>query len=84
MNPVTPTTISRMMISTNRLISPSRTNWNVVESALGRRATIPAMMISEMPLPIPRSVTCSPIHITNIEPAVTVSTVMMRKLQPGA
>ena len=46
--------------------------------ALGSRATIPAMMISEMPLPIPRSVICSPIHITNIVPAVTVSTVIMR------
>ncbi len=56
----------------------------MVDSALGRRATMPAMMISEMPLPIPRSVICSPIHITNIEPAVTVTTVMMRKLQPGA
>ena len=53
------------------LISPSRTNCAVVPIALGRRATIPAMMISEMPLPIPRSVICSPIHIRNIVPAVT-------------
>ena len=55
-------------MSRKMLISPSRTNCAVVPIALGSRATIPAMMISEMPLPIPRSVICSPIHIRNIVP----------------
>src|SRR5690242_10907793 len=41
---------------------------------LGRRATIEAKIISEMPLPIPRWVISSPIHITSTEPAVKQST----------
>ena len=70
-------------MSKKMLISPSRTNCAVVLIALGRRATIPAMMISEMPLPIPRSVICSPIHIRNIVPAVTVITVITINPGPG-
>ena len=65
------------------LISPSRTNCTVVLIALGSRATIPAMITSEIPLPIPRSVICSPIHITNIAPAVTVITVNAMNASPG-
>ena len=65
------------------LISPLRTNSKVVPSALGRRAMMPDMMISEMPLPTPRSVICSPIHITNMVPAVTVITVIAMKPAPG-
>jgi hypothetical protein len=30
----------------------------------GKPATMPAKMISEMPLPMPRAVICSPIHIS--------------------
>ena len=37
---------------------------------------MPAKMISEMPLPIPRSLICSPSHMTNAVPVVSVSTVM--------
>ena len=70
-------------MSRKMLISPSRTNCTVVPIALGRRATMPAMMISEMPLPMPRSVICSPIHMRNIVPAVTVSTVITMKPGPG-
>ena len=35
------------------------------------RDTIPAKISSEMPLPMPRWVICSPSHIRKIEPAVT-------------
>ena len=35
---------------------------------------MPARMIIEMPLPMPRSVICSPSHIRNIVPAVSVIT----------
>src|SRR4051794_21648974 len=41
---------------------------------LGSRATIEAKIISEMPLPMPRWVISSPIHITITEPAVRHST----------
>jgi hypothetical protein len=37
-----------------------------------------------MPLPMPRSVICSPIHMTRTDPVVSVSTVMSRKAQPGS
>ena len=37
-----------------------------------------------MPLPRPRSVICSPSHIKNIVPAVSVHTAVMRKPMPGA
>ena len=51
--------------------------------ALGKRAIMPAMMINEIPLPTQRSVICSPIHIRNIVPAVTVSTVITSNPIPG-
>ena len=51
--------------------------------AEGIRATIPAKMISEMPLPMPRSVIISPSHMMNAVPEVRVSTVIRRKAQPG-
>ena len=43
----------------------------------GRPATIEAKIISEMPLPMPRWVISSPIHMTRIEPAVRHSTTRM-------
>lgn len=41
-------------------------------------------MINEIPFPMPLSVTCSPIHIRNMVPAVRVITVMTRKAMPGS
>ena len=41
---------------------------------VGSCATMPAMMISEVPLPTPYSVICSPIHVTISVPVVSVST----------
>ena len=37
--------------------------------------TMPAVMIKEIPLPIPRSVICSPNHIRNIVPVTKQTTV---------
>ncbi len=45
---------------------------------------MPAKMISEMPLPMPRSLICSPSHMMNAVPVVSVSTVIKRKPQPGS
>ena len=47
--------------------------------ALGRPATMPAMMMSDVPLPTPRAVICSPSHIRNMVPPTSVTTVVMRK-----
>ena len=41
-------------------------------SAWGRRATIPIMIISEIPLPIPLSVIFSPSHMMNMVPAMRI------------
>ena len=55
----------------------------VVTKALGISATIPAKIIKEIPLPIPRWVICSPNHIKNIVPATIVVTVVILKKAPG-
>ena len=49
----------------------------------GMPITMPAKMISEMPLPMPRSVICSPSHMMNAVPVVSVIIIMSRKPQPG-
>ena len=40
-------------------------------------------MMRLIPLPMPRSVICSPSHMMKAVPVVRVSTVMILKLQPG-
>ena len=47
-------------------------------------ATMPAKMISEMPLPMPRSVICSPSHMMKAVPVVSEIIVIRRKPQPGS
>ena len=42
--------------------------------ASGMRATMPAMMMRLMPLPMPYSSICSPSHIRKMVPAVMVRT----------
>jgi hypothetical protein len=44
---------------------------------------MPAKMMSEMPLPMPRSVICSPSHMMKAVPAVREMTVSRRKPSPG-
>ena len=58
-----------------------RTNnwWN----AVGILEIIPAVITNEMPLPIPLSWICSPSHIINIVPVVSVRTVRILKPQPA-
>ena len=45
---------------------------------------MPDMMISDVPLPTPRAVICSPSHIRNMVPPTSVTTVDMRKNGPGS
>ena len=47
-------------------------------------ATMPAMMISETPLPMPRLVICSPIHIRNRVPPTRLMMVATRNIMPGS
>ena len=52
--------------------------------AAGRPETIPAKIIIDIPLPIPRSVTCSPNHIKKSVPATRVDTQVTLKAVPGS
>jgi hypothetical protein len=45
---------------------------------------MPAKISSDIPFPMPRSVICSPSHMTNIVPVVIVRTHINRKPQPGS
>ena len=44
----------------------------------GMRSTMPAMMMSEMPLPMPNSSTSSPSHIRKTVPQVMATTATMK------
>ena len=67
--------------SVSAVMVPLRTLFHMVtplmESVIiwGKRETIPANRITEMPLPMPNSVICSPSHIRNAEPAVKDRTI---------
>ena len=75
--------MSRMPNSQAVESAPVRLSSRVWTIVAGRLATMPAKMISEMPLPTPREVICSPSHIRNMVPPTSVMTVEMRKNQPG-
>ncbi len=64
--------------------APVRPSSRVPAKADGKFATIPAKMISEIPLPTPRAVICSPSHIRKIVPPTSVITAVMRKNMPGS
>ena len=51
--------------------------------ACGRPTTIPVKMISDMPLPTPRSLICSPSHMMNAEPVVSERIVSITKPNAG-
>ena len=63
--------------------APVRPSSSVLLNACGRLATMPEKMISEMPLPMPRLVICSPSHIRKIVPPVSVTMVVSLKNRPG-
>jgi hypothetical protein len=51
--------------------------------AFGRPTTMPVKMISDMPLPTPRSVICSPSHMMKAVPVVSEIMVSRTKPKPG-
>ena len=75
--------IISMKIAVAGAISPELTSRAVEPIAEGIPATMPARMIIEIPLPIPRSVICSPSHMRNIVPVTSVMQAVIRKLKPG-
>ena len=72
--------IDIIVVADNAPVLPSS---NVAANALGISATIPENIISEIPLPIPLWVICSPNHIKNIVLATIVITVLILKNMPG-
>ena len=64
--------------------APVRPNSSRLAKACGKLATIPAKMIRLVPLPTPRDVICSPIHIRNMVPPTSVTTQESRKNRPGS
>ena len=67
--------ISRNRITFRILIVPTFKYFTNVEMPSGRRDTIPAKIIREIPLPIPFCVISSPIHISRQVPAVRETTI---------
>ncbi len=47
------------------------------------RSRIEKVMSRLIPLPMPRSVICSPSHMTKMAPAVSVTTMIRRDAKPG-
>ena len=80
---MSPPTSRNIAKTVTGLTAPVRACSNTWTMKIGMRATMPAMMMSEMPLPTPRAVICSPSHIRKIVPPVSVITVEMRNAKPG-
>ena len=83
MNAITRTASTMKPTMKNGDSAPVRPRSSSDASAFGRLATMPDMMISDVPLPTPRAVICSPIHIRNIVPPTSVITQEKRKKKPG-
>ncbi len=81
---ITPIMTTMMMAARNGFRVPTRSARIELMMSVGKRATIPMNMMSEMPFPIPRSVICSPSHMIRMVPAVWVIMVMRRKPIPGS
>ena len=64
--------------------APVRPNSKVEANALGISATIPEKIISDIPLPTPLSVICSPSHIKKVVPATKEIVVIILKYKPGS
>ena len=80
-------TVNKSSKKINKIVetdkAPVLPSSNVAAKALGISATIPENIISEIPLPIPLWVICSPNHIKNIVLATIVITVLILKKTPG-
>ena len=74
--PITATTMSATSTTSDRIPNSGLVTklFRTVVTPPGKPAIIPTVMINEMPCPMPRSVICSPNHITNDVPAVSVKT----------
>ena len=80
---ITETTMMNSPTMSTADIAPVRPSSRVPARAEGSAATMPEKMISEIPLPTPRAVICSPSHIRKMVPPTSVITVVMRMYKRG-
>ena len=81
--PITATTTASSTMAPNGEMTPVRTNCTSCSAEGQTRSRIEKVMSRLIPLPIPRSVICSPSHITKMEPVVSVTTMISRAAKPG-
>ena len=79
----TSTIIASTRSNTGKLSVPVFNASNVFTVSGRIRSTIEKKISRLMPFPMPRSVICSPSHITKTPPVVSVRTVVRRKPKPG-
>ena len=79
----TPTMMMTSTSSENAPIAPVLTNLNVEKMPGQMRSTIEKKIIKLAPLPMPRSVICSPSHMTKIAPVVRKNVIGTRNAKPG-
>jgi hypothetical protein len=80
---VTPSMTSSRMISMTGLSTPVMVASQVRTMAVGKPSMMEKKISSDMPLPIPCSVICSPSHMMNIPPTVRIMVVVSMKKMPG-
>ena len=81
---ITPTRMARNATAPSAVTTPVCTNWSSCSAPGQSRSRMEKVMSRLIPLPMPRSVICSPSHITKIAPAVRVTTMMSRDAKPGS
>ncbi len=80
---ITSTRMPRNATAPNAVTTPDLTNWSSWSEPGQRRSRIENVMSRLIPLPMPRSVICSPSHMTKMAPAVSVTTMISREANPG-
>jgi hypothetical protein len=79
-----PTASATIAATSSGSIVPVRPPSKICARCTGSEATMPAMMISETPLPMPRLVICSPIHMRNNVPPTRLMVAATRNIRPGS
>ena len=71
------------IISDKKSFSPAITALTSFPITKGKREIIPTMIMSDIPFPIPLSVTFSPIHIRSIVPVTILTIAVKTNKNPG-
>ena len=80
---MTATRMARNSSTPGALTTPLLMNWSRWMEPGQSRSRIEKVMRRLIPLPMPRSVICSPSHMTKMAPVVSVTTMIRRDAMPG-